>query len=563
MSQKLETFTRFCPGEEQIRISDAVCIGRRRVHFHKCSGCPFNDDERHLPPQAAPRLPAPPPQQLRMFTAPSAATTTEARNQPPAVAPPSRSGIGRASTQRQDDKLMIEKVFKAYDVRGTVPDQLNEDAAWRIGNAVAQFLRTSLTGYDRSDEAKNTLIVGRDIRKHSPALSHALIEGARATGARVIDIGLVDTSQIYFATNHLPCCGGVMVTASHNPANYNGFKICGPKGKPIGQDTGLREICRIAMAISRHRVPESEPARQLDLSVEYRAYLHRFLVPPRPLKAVIDASNGSAGRWFPILFSNVPNLTVIPLNFEHNGDFVHPPNPLVAANLDQLRAAVREHGADFGACFDGDADRCMFVDEKANISRCDVLTALLAGEYLRERPGSTVVYDLRSSRAVPDAIRQAGGLPRRERVGHVFMKRTMAEHDAVFGGELSGHFYFRDFFYCDSGLFAFVAVLNLMTRTGRPLSELLAPHETYFASGEQNFENPDKEATFRAIAEKYRDAEIDYLDGVTVQYADWWFNVRASNTEPLLRLNMEAGSVELLNRRMSELAPMLGKLVDH
>ncbi|MBL8878662.1 MAG: phosphomannomutase/phosphoglucomutase [Phycisphaerales bacterium] len=556
MSQKLNTFTRYCPGEEQIRISDAVCIGRRRVHFHKCAGCQFNDDERHLPVTATAQSAPPAPQHAEsgpdekptssLSRAGSLLPEPPARinlNQRSPLALPPRSATGRALLMRQDDKLMIEKVFKAYDVRGTVPDQLNEDAAWRIGNAAAQFLRTSLTGYDRSDEAKNTLIVGRDIRKHSPSLSHALIEGARATGARVIDIGLVDTSQIYFATNHLPCCGGVMVTASHNPANYNGFKICGPKGKPIGQDTGLREICRIAVAISRHRVPETEPPRQVDLSMEYRAYLHRFLTPPRPMKVVIDASNGSAGRWFPILFSNVPNLTVIPLNFEHNGDFTHPPNPLVAANLDQLRAAVREHSADFGACFDGDADRCMFVDEKAGIVRCDVLTALLAGEYLRERPGSTVVYDLRSSRAVPDAIRKAGGIPRRERVGHVFMKRTMAEHDAVFGGELSGHFYFRDFFYCDSGLFAFVAVLNLMTRTGRPLSELLAPHETYFASGEQNFENPDKDAT--------------------VQYADWWFNVRASNTEPLLRLNMEASSVELLNRRMAELSPMLGKQVDH
>jgi phosphomannomutase len=527
-----EDYTRYCPGEEHIRISDAVCLGRRRANFTKCPGCPFNDDEQGRPTLAA--------QVVGL-----------------------RHKRGVAPARGIESFVMIEKVFKAYDVRATVPEPLNEDVAWRIGNATAQFLRTALTGYDRSDDTMNKLVIGRDMRRSSPALSRAFIAGALATGTQIVDIGMIDTSQLYFATNHLRCCGGVQTTASHNPANYNGFKICGVKGKPIGSETGLKEIQRIAAAVSPHPAPDTQPVQSLDLTEPYRGYLHKFLAPVRPLKAVIDASNGMAGRWFPRLFGDVPNLTVTALNFEHDGDFVHPPNPLVPANLAQLRETVRATGADFGACFDGDADRCMFVDERGAIVPCDILTALLAIEYLRERPGATVVYDLRSSRIVPDVIRQHGGKPKRERVGHVFMKRAMAENQAVFGGELSGHFYFRDFFYCDSGMLTFIAVLNVLTRTGQPLSALTAPLSAYANSGERNYENDDKQGTLSALAAKYADGQIDQLDGITVQYEDWWFNVRSSNTEPLLRLNVEARTPELLAAKLGELEPLLGRAVEH
>lgn len=532
MFKHSDSYRRFCPGEEQITISDAICLGRRRANFHKCPGCQFNDDEKGRPSYEA--------------------TVVGQRHLPQAI------------KELPEEVPMIERVFKAYDVRATVPEPLNEDVAWRIGNGTAQFLRTSLTGYDRSDPDMNTLIVGRDMRKSSPALTKAFIDGAAATGARIVDIGMIDTSQIYFATNHLKCCGGATCTASHNPPNYNGFKICGPKGKPIGADSGLKEIERIAKAVARHAVTIREKTVTTDLSAPYREYIRQFMLEPRPLKVVVDASNGMAGRWFPIIFSNVPGLQVIPLNFEHTGEFVHPPNPLVPANLAQLRAAVTEHGADFGACFDGDADRCIFVDEKARIVPCDLLTALLAQEYLRDYPGSAVVYDLRSSRVVQDVVLAGGGTPRRQRVGHVFMKRAMAEANGVFGGELSGHFYFRDFWYCDSGMLGFVAVVNALTRGGKPLSQLLAPFEKYFASGERNFENEDKDGTLDRLAKKYRDGEIDRLDGVTVQYPRWWFNVRASNTEPLLRLNLEADSQDLLNEKLHELEPLLGRpAVEH
>jgi len=527
-----DDYTRYCPGEGETPISDAVCLGRRRANYSKCPGCPFNDDE-----QGRPSFPA-----------------TVVR----------RGGRGAPKKDPYGEVDMIEKVFKAYDVRATYPEPLSEDIAWRIGNATAQFLRTSLKGYDRSDPEMNKLVVGRDMRKSSPALCRALIEGIVASGTPVIDIGMIDTSQIYFAVNYMKCCGGIQTTASHNPANYNGFKISGPGGKPIGVDSGLREIARIAAAISRHQIDQLENISQVDLSQPYRDYLRKFLEPPRRLKVVVDASNGMAGRWFPILFGDVENLEIVALNFEHNGEFVHPPNPLVAENLRQLRDAIGEHEADFGACFDGDADRCMFVDENAGIVPCDYLTALLAREYLRREPGATVVYDLRSSRVVRETIEAAGGVPRRQRVGHVYMKRAMADTDGIFGGELSGHFYFRDFWYCDSGMLAFVAVVNALTRAGEPLSALIRPFQKYASSGERNFVNDDKEGTFKRLEEKYHDARIDHLDGVTVEYDDWWFNVRASNTEPLLRLNLEAVSRALVDEKLKELAPLLGEpAVEH
>lgn len=520
-----DEYERYCPGEESIPISDAICLGRRRANFKKCPGCQFNDDERG-----------------------AAGYTAQLVVERP-----------QAHVAEQSEDLMIEKVFKAYDVRATVPDPLNEEVAWRIGNATAQFLRTSLSGYDRSDGEMNKLVIGYDMQTHSPMLTRAFMEGVVATGTPVVNIGMIDTSQIYFATRHLKCCGGVQVTASHNPENYNGFKICGPNGKPIGSDSGLKEIERIASKIARHEVDSLDLVEERDMTGEYRSFVRGFLKPIRPTKLVVDASNGMAGRWFPRLFDKVENLEVIELNFKHDGTFVHPPNPLVPANLAQLREAVLEHKADFGACFDGDADRCMLVDEHAEIVPCDLLTALLAGDFLEASPGSTIVYDLRSSRIVPDVIKSHGGKPRRQRVGHVFMKRAMAESDGVFGGELSGHFYFRENAYCDSGMIALAAVLNILSKGEKTLSQLLKPLQRYHASGEQNFVNPDKDGTFAEIEKRYADAEIDHLDGVTVEYPDWWFNVRASNTEPLLRLNMEADDAATLAARMAELTPLLGE----
>jgi phosphomannomutase len=458
----------------------------------------------------------------------------------------------------------MENIFKAYDIRATYPDQINEEIAWRIGHATAQFFRSQLTGYARSDPKQNVLAVGRDMRKSGPGLHKAFIEGVLSAGMNCIDIGMIDTSQIYFAVNFLQTAGGVQTTASHNPGHYNGFKITGAGGKPIGQDTGLQEIKRIAMAVPpRSSVPQAELTTR-DLTAEYKNFVRGFVKEPvRKLKIVVDASNGMAGKWWPIVFGDIAEIQLTSLNFEHNGDFVHDPNPLVESNLKMLRDAVRRTHADLGICLDGDADRAVLVDETGQPVPSDLLTALLAGYFIQKNPGTAIVYDLRSSWVLKEEIEKAGGVAKRERVGHSFMKKAMADSKAAFGGELSGHFYFRDNWYCDSGFIAVANVLNILTETGKSVSRLMAPLRRYFASGERNFIAEDKDVRIKNLAEKYKDCQIDYLDGITIQCGDWWCNVRKSNTEPLLRLNLEAKSKGLLEEKLKEIAPMLGEPSKH
>jgi len=511
-------YERACPGQAY-KISQAVCRARQMRHYPVCQDCQFQD-----------------------------------RQQKPIIK--DETSVSRGA--------IMDKIFKAYDVRGTYPDQLNEETAWRIGNATANFFRSQLTGYARTDPKFNVLAVGRDMRKSSPSLCKAFIDGVLSAGMNVIDIGMIDTSQIYFAVNYLQTAGGVQTTASHNPGHYNGCKITGAAGKPIGQDTGLQEIKRIAQATPPHSsVPQAELITR-DISKEYKAFIRKFVKEPvRKLKIVVDASNGMGGKYWPVIFGDLKDLQVTQLNFEHNGDFVHDPNPLVESNLKQLREEVRRQKADLGICMDGDADRCVIVDENGMPVSSDLLTALLAGYFIKQNPGTTIVYDLRSSWAVKEDILKAGGVPRRERVGHSFMKKTMADTKAAFGGELSGHFYFRDNWYCDSGFLAIANVLNVLTESGKSVSKLMAPLKRFYASGERNFVAENKDERIQVLAEKYKDAKIDYLDGITIEYPDWWCNVRKSNTEPLLRLNLEARSKTLLDSKLQEIAPMLGTPAAH
>src|SRR4051812_17928515 len=458
---------------------------------------------------------------------------------------------------------MIDKIFKAYDVRATYPSPLNEESAWKVGHATAQFLKRSRQNSGAAAvKMENTVVVGRDMRPHSPDLAKALSDGLRSVGMDVIDVGMVDTSFIYFAINHLDCVGGVMTTASHNPVQYNGFKISGPKAKPIGAATGLDDIKRIASTLRVGQTGLHGKHEEADLWQAYRAHVHQFLKLKRPLKVVIDASNGMAGKMVPAVFGDVPNLEIVPILFEITGSFVHEPNPLVESNLDMLKEKIRQTpDAHFGACFDGDADRCMFVDEKAKLVGSDMITALLAEDFLKreENKGATIVYDLRSSHAVPDTIKAKGGVPKRDRVGHAFIKKTMAETKAVFGGELSGHLYFRDNFFADSAAIAFACLLSIVSKQDKPLSELMQPLYTYVQSGEINFMVEDKDAKIRELTEHYKKAKIDYLDGITVDLGDWWFNVRKSNTEPLLRLNLEAKTQPAVDERLKELKRILGE----
>ncbi len=468
---------------------------------------------------------------------------------------------------------MLGKVFKAYDIRAIYPTPLSLNTAWKIGYGTGRYLATEAENVGATDPMMSYVVVGEDMRPSSPELADAVIDGIRHFGTNIIRVGLVDTSFIYFAVNHLDCAGGVMTTASHNPIEYNGFKLSGRRALPMGQDTGLVEVSKFAAMADETKIKTQAPPlgriEERDLWDDYREHVLQFLdLNGRALKVVVDASNGMAGTMIPRIFKDVPGLEIVEINFDNSkGEFVHEPNPLVASNLDQTRQAVRAEKADFGICFDGDADRGIFVDEKGGIIGCDHLTGLLAKFFLAMYPGSPVVYDLRSSKAVGEEIEAAGGKAIRSRVGHVFMKQILREKDGCFGGELSGHFYFKDNFYADSGAIVFATMLTVLADSERKLSELIRPIARYAQSGEINFENDEKDEALEGLIERFHEeAEIDELDGVTVDCFEkegWWFNVRKSNTEPLLRLNLETKDPLLVDQMVDELAPMLGKRVAH
>jgi phosphomannomutase len=454
---------------------------------------------------------------------------------------------------------MNPEIFDSEKIIGIYPDQFNEEDAWKIGCAAARFLRSLLRGYQRGQATSQSLCVGRDMRTHSEAMAKALIEGMNSTGTNVIDLGMIDTPQMYFAINHLGTCGGIQVTASHNPAKYNGFKISGLEAKPISGDTGLKDIEHIAMALLHTKGRATGSVENRDLTAEYKKHVLKFLRPNlKKMKIAIDASNGMAGKMVPVIFGKLP-VKIIELNFEHTGKFKHEPNPLLERNLAGLKSTVKKNKCDFGVCFDGDADRLMIIDEKGGTIGCDLMTALMVPYFLEKEPKSTVVYDLRSSRVVVEEIIKHGGTPRRERVGHAYMKKALRDSHSVFGGELSGSFYYRDSFYTDSGMITLIHVINIVSAANVPISELISPLRRYYSSGEMNFEVENKQAKMDELARRYNDGQIDHLDGVTVGYKEWWFNCRPSNTEPLLQLNIEARSKELLDQKLSEITEQLGK----
>ncbi|MDP6479908.1 MAG: phosphomannomutase/phosphoglucomutase [Phycisphaerales bacterium] len=463
---------------------------------------------------------------------------------------------------------MLSTVFKAYDVRATCPDPLSESVAFRIGYGTAKFLLDQEGLESLPERSRRLIAVGHDMRLTSPAMVGALQNGVRAAGGDVLDVGLVDTPFVPFAVNHAQCIGGVQTTASHNPANYNGFKISKMFGKPVGEQTGLVEIRHIAEAAETSG-DLIGGRTEVDLWEAYRAHVHPMLSDglrsgAETIRVAIDASNGMAGTMVPKVFTDVPGIEIVAINFENSsGVFVHEPNPLVEANLSQVREATVAEGCQVGICFDGDADRCMVVDEQGGIVGCDLITGWLGQRFLKAAGGGSVVFDLRSSRSTGEMVREAGGEPVMGRVGHVFMKQAMAEHEAVFGGELSGHFYFAENFNADSGAMAFAAVCSAVTEDGRPLSEIITAARRYCQSGEINFEVDDKAAAMERLVAAFPDAEVLRLDGVTVDLGNWWCNVRPSNTEPLLRLNLEAANEQEVSEHLSDVAPLLGTQVDH
>jgi phosphomannomutase len=442
------------------------------------------------------------------------------------------------------------QVFKAYDIRGTVPDQLDAAMCRAIGAAVARFAKAP------------RLLVARDMRPSGVELSAAFADGARAEGTAVTDLGLASTDLLYFASGHLDA-PGAMFTASHNPAGYNGIKLCLAGARPVGRDTGLAEIeAATAELLARPPVPGvPAPLDHADLLGEWAAHVRSFVDAGslRPLRVVADTANGMGGLVVPAVMEGLP-FTVEYLFPELDGTFPnHPADPIQPENLVDLKAAVLRHGADVGLAFDGDADRVFLVDERAEPVSGSLTTALVAASMLRKRPGSTVLYNLICSRVVPEVIAENGGVGIRTRVGHSFIKEVMAETGAVFGGEHSGHYYFRDNFRADSGIITALVVLELIGAAGRPLSELLAPYRRYADSGEINTVVADPVATVEAVAARVAAEGIptDRLDGLTVDHGAWWYNLRPSNTEPLLRLNVEAPTDDECRRRVAEVLDLV------
>jgi phosphomannomutase len=438
----------------------------------------------------------------------------------------------------------IADLFKRYDVRGTVPDELSPELAYQIGRAfVAQF-------------ELSHIVVGRDMRPSGKDLYAAFADGAAEQGADVTNVGLVSTDELYFATGKFGFDGGVMITASHNPANYNGLKFCRKDAVALSLDTGLADVRDRVIAgnlpRSSHRGSIGERDILADFAQHCLSMIDRHAV--KPFKIAVDAANGMAGLTTPAVFKELP-CQIIPLFFELDGSFPnHPANPMDPANKIQLQAAVRAHGCDLGVTFDGDADRMFMVDENAGLVDGGIMTALIGLNALQRFPHSKILYNLICSRSVPEVIEKAGGVPVRSPVGHSIIKPIMREQNIPFGGEHSGHYYFRENWFADSGMIALMHCLELLSRTSQSISQLIAPIDTRFRSGEINTSVSNVGETMDEVESYYRarGADIDRLDGVTVQMSDWWLNVRPSNTEPLLRLNVEGDTILLMAQHRDE-----------
>ena len=440
-----------------------------------------------------------------------------------------------------------QKIFKAYDIRGTYPDQVNEGIAYRVGRGLVEYLN-----------AKN-VAVGRDMRLSSPELHDGLTRGIVEGGCDVVDIGLVSTDCLYFAVGKFGYDAGVMITASHNPPEYNGFKMCRKEAVPLSGETGIGQIKQLILKDDFPTPKKLGTIEKRDIEGAYVKHLLSFVDKDRikPFDLVIDAGNGMAGKIVPRLFSHL-GCKVIPMFFELDGSFPHHlADPINPENIIPLRERILAEKADLGAAFDGDADRMFLVDEKAQPLGGDMVTALVAKNLLKKEKGATILYNLICSKSVPQVIESSGGKAVRTRVGHALIKPLMKKHNAIFGGEHSGHFYFRNNWFADSGLIALLVCLELISEENKPLSALVKSIDPYFRSGEINSRVDDIPKKLEEIERRYSSGRVDRLDGITVDFGDWWFNVRPSNTEPLVRLNVEADVQEKLEEKKEELLRLI------
>lgn len=487
---------RRCPGTNY-NISYAICKGRQRVSYPKCSICQFKDK-------------------------------------------------GEEVTHKIGVSLNMD-IFKSYDIRGLFPNEINEYVIQRIGLAFTKFLKTQ-------NPNVTNIVIGQDMRSSSRSLSSALFDGIKPLGVNIIDIGLVSTEMTYFAVGFYGFDASIMITASHNPSQYNGLKLCREKAIPISADTGLSTIAEIVRTSLPGPSDQVGKIIKKDIFDDYKKFILSFIGRQlKPLKIVVDAGNGMAGKIIPIVLNNIP-CKIIPLYFELDGKFPnHDANPLEYKNMVDLQKKVVKSKADFGVAFDGDADRCFFVDETGNIINADIITVIIAKEFLAKEHGASIIYDLRSSKIVAEEIKASGGTPIRERVGHSNIKTRMREKNAIFAGELSGHYYYRDNYFSDSGLITLVQMMNIVSKKNISMSNLTSSLKKYHSSGEINFKVEDKDGKIKQLANEFTDGNIDYLDGITVEFTDWWFNVRKSNTEPTLRLNVEAKTRNILMEKTKAL----------
>lgn len=535
-AQSTSDYYRYCPGEEPFKLSNAICRGRRRTNYPKCHGCQFNDDE------------AP---------APASSITAGAATAGASLTSKSVSPVAPAAPQPR-----VEDLFRTHDIVGTAPMPFTTDFAWRIGHATAQYLQSRLRAMDRSDPNARALIVAHDARPHSAVLLDAFIEGVHSTGMDVLHLGCVDAPMLTFAVHHLGAGGGVYATGGCEPAGRHGFVICGARAMPISADTGLTGIRDIASRVPRHVTGASARCESRDLTDVYHAAIRaRFrggAVLKKKTIVVFDACNGVMGRRMVDALTGVRNLRLVALNDTPAEPFARDPNPTNPMALTALRKCARAEAADFAVAFSPDGSLCAFLDDKAAPINCDVVAALIARDMLQRRAGDVFVFDHRFNSAAIEEITQAGGAVHRERVGPSYLRKRMADAGAVFGADLDGRFYFRDAACAESPLFAIIELLNLLSSGERSLASLARPLMRSRSSGEILFHCSDPGQVIQAVTAAHPEAELERIDGLTVKYPDWRFNLRSAGSPTTLRVTLEARTRKLVDQRLAELEPLLG-----
>lgn len=534
-AQSTSDYYRYCPGEEPFKLSNAICRGRRRTNYPKCHGCQFNDDEAAAPAAA-----------IAAGAAAGASLTSKSVSLVAPTAPQPR----------------VEDLFRTHDIVGAAPMPFTTDFAWRIGHATAQYLQSRLRAMDRSDPSARALLVAHDARPHSAVLLDAFIEGAHSTGMDVIHLGCVDAPMLTFAVHHLGAGGGVYATGGCEPAGRHGFVICGARAMPISADTGLTGIRDIASRVPRHVTGASARCESRDLTDAYHAAIReRFrggAVLKKKTTVVFDACNGVMGRRMVDALTGLRNLRLIALHDTPAEQFARDPNPTHPMALTALRKCAKAQTADFAVAFSPDGSLCAFLDDKAAPINCDVVAALIARDMLQRRTGDVFVFDHRFSSAAIEEITQAGGAVHRERVGPSYIRKRMADAGAVFGADLDGRFYFRDAACAESPLFAIIELLNLLSSGERSLASLARPLLRSRTSGEILFRCSDPGQVIQAVTAAHPEAELERIDGLTVKYPDWRFNLRSAGSPTTLRVTLEARTRKLVDQRLAELEPLLG-----